>query len=121
MALCASVIIDDIVNKIDKLYDYAVPGSIEKNLKAGMRVVVPFSKSNIKKKALVVELHDFVDIPRLKYIDKIIDKEVIVNDMQVSLIRLLKSRYFVTYYNALRAMIPRGLDFKISEYYKCNS
>ena len=73
MALCASVIIDDIVNKIDKLYDYAVPGSIEKNLKAGMRVVVPFSKSNIKKKALVVELHDFVDISRLKYIDKIID------------------------------------------------
>lgn len=121
MALCASVIIDDIVNKIDKLYDYAVPGSIEKNLKAGMRVVVPFSKSNIKKKALVVELHDFVDISRLKYIDKIIDKEVIVNDMQVSLIRLLKSRYFVTYYNALRAMIPRGLDFKISEYYKCKS
>ena len=121
MALCASVIIDDIVNKIDKLYDYAVPGIIEKNLKAGMRVVVPFSKSNIKKKALVVKLHDIVDISRLKFIDKIIDEDVVVNDMQMSLIRLLKSRYFVTYYNALRAMIPRGVDFKISEYYTCKS
>ena len=51
MALCASVIIDDIVNKIDKLYDYAVPGSIEKNLKAGMRVVGPFSKTSKKKRS----------------------------------------------------------------------
>ena len=121
MALCASVVIDDIVNKIDKLYDYAVPDCLKGSLKAGMRVIVPFSKSNIKKKAFVIKLNDFGDISHLKFIDKVLDKEVIVNDMQMSLIRLLKSRYFVTYYNALKAIVPRGVDFKISEYYTCKS
>ncbi len=50
MALCASVVIDDIVNKIDKLYDYAVPDCLKGSLKAGMRVIVPFSKKQYQKK-----------------------------------------------------------------------
>lgn len=119
MALCASVVIDDIINRIDKPYDYAVPSYISDSLKAGMRVIVPFSKSNIKKKALVISVFEKDDIAELKQIISIFDTEILINDLQLSLIRLLKSRYFVTYYNALRTMIPRGIDFKITEYYTC--
>ncbi len=119
MDLLASVVIDDIINKIDKPYDYIVPPEYSGQLQVGMRVVVPFSKANIKKKALVILLHESEDVSKYKCILDVVDDEVLVNQMQMSLIRLLKNRYFVTYYNALKAIVPRGIDFKITEYYAC--
>ncbi len=119
MALCASVVIDDIINKIDKPYDYVVPSEFLERLKVGMRVVVPFSKANIKKKALVILLHECDDASAYKQIIDVVDSEVLINRLQMSLIRLLKNRYFVTYYNALKAIVPRGIDFKITEYFAC--
>lgn len=120
MALCVSVVIDDIINKIDKQYDYAVPDNFIGILKAGMRVIVPFSKGNINKKALVLALNERTDVSSLKQVIDVFDTEVLMNPMQMSLIHLLKSRYFVTYYGALKAIVPRGVDFKIKEYYKCS-
>lgn len=117
MAVCVKVVIDDIVNKIDKPYDYYVSDELSDALVSGMRVIVPFSKSNIKKKALVLEVFEKEDISDLKPVLSVIDSEPIVNNSQIELIKLLKNRYFITYFKALKTIVPRGIDVNICEKY----
>ncbi len=115
MALCVSVAIDDIVNKIDKLYDYYVPEQFCDIVCPGIRVVVPFSNSNMIKKAIVLDVKEQNDDLPLKWIIGIADNEPVVNDLQIDLLKVLKSRYYITYARAFKSIVPRSIDFKINE------
>ena len=117
MAICVSVAIDNIVLKIDKLYDYSVPDELVDFIVPGVRVVVPFSNANIRKKAIVISKFEKDDICRLKSVLAVADIEPVVNWLQLELLDILKTKYFVPYYKAFRAIVPRGVDFKINEKY----
>lgn len=117
MALCVSVAIDDVISKIDKLYDYCVPGSLCNKIGVGMRVVVPFSRANTAKKALVLNCFNKDSADGLKSIIDVVDDAQIINPFQIEILKLLKSRYFVTYYKAFKTIVPRGVDFKINQRY----
>ncbi len=117
MALCVSVAIEDVITKIDKLYDYCVPNELEDLVVPGVRVVVPFSKSNMRKKGVVLEFSKKESADGLKYIISVADDTPVINQSQIELIKLLKTRYFITYYQAFKAIVPRGIDFKINEKY----
>lgn len=117
MAVCVKVVIDDIVSKIDKPYDYYVPHELEDAVCKFGRVIVPFSRANTKKKALVLEVFEKNDIAQLKPVISVVDSEPILNDIQALLLELLKTRYFVTYFRALKSLVPRGIDFIIKEKY----
>jgi len=115
MALCVSVAIDDIVNKIDKLYDYYVPEQFTDAICTGIRVVVPFSKSNMLKKAIVLSVREERDDLPFKWIIGIADNEPVINPLQIDLLNVLKNRYFVTYAKAFKTIVPRSIDFKINQ------
>ena len=117
MALCVSVAIDDIIVKIDKLYDYLVPDHLLMSVDRGVRVVVPFSKSNMRKKALILDVFEKEDVGNLKTVIGVADIQPVLNDIQIDLLKLLKSRYFITYFKAFKAIVPRGIDFRINERY----
>ena len=117
MTTCVSVVIDDITSKIDKPYDYCVPEHLVNKVKSGLRAVVPFSKANIKKKALIIKVFTAENSDGLKEIIDISDDLVHVKEFQISLIELLKKRYFVTYHKAYKTIIPRGADIKIKRDY----
>ena len=53
MSLVCRVAIDQIVQKIDRDYDYLLPSSFAAKILPGMRVLVPFGKGNVLKKAMV--------------------------------------------------------------------
>ncbi len=120
MALCVSVAIDDIVNKIDKLYDYYVPEQFCDIVCPGVRVVVPFSKSNMLKKAIVLDVKEVCDNMELKSVIGIADNEPVVNDIQIDLINVLKNRYYITYAKAFKSIVPRSIDFKINQKFFAN-
>ena len=117
MAICVSVVIDDIVGKIDKPYDYYIPDDISCEIFPGMRVLVPFSRSNIRKKALVIDVDNREDIDGLKPIITVIDEKPLVNELQLDLLKILNKRYFVTHFRALKSIVPRGIDIVVSEQY----
>ncbi len=110
MALCVKVVIDDIVNKIDKLYDYYVPQELDVDVQVGIRVVVPFSRSNMRKNAFVIEMYSSEEISGLKPVISIVDQKPLINECQIKILKLLKNRYFITYYRALKSIVPRGID-----------
>lgn len=117
MSVCVSVVIDDITSKIDKPYDYIVPDELASRVCEGARVVVPFSRSNSKRKALVIKVFESCTTEGLKQVFEISDEVPFLSDMQLKLVKLLKSRYFITYQRAFKTIVPRGVDFKINETY----
>ena len=121
MAKCVKVAIDDIVNKIDKPYDYFVPDHLSDIVADGLRVIVPFSRANTRKKAFILSTYESDDVSLLKPIISVVDKEPLLTDVQKDILKLLKNRYFVTYYRALKTLVPQGIDFIIREEYSVSS
>ena len=97
---------------IDKPYSYAVPE--EMTLQPGMRVMVPFGRGNRRSEGVVlaVEAESTGD---LKTVEKQLDEEPVVSQTLLRLAAFIRERYFCTFYEAIRAMLPAGLWFQTTE------
>ncbi len=119
-ACICRVAIDQIVEKIDRDYDYIVPNSLASVVLPGMRVLVPFGKGNVLKKAMVLSC--FKDTPdsQLKEIVRILDQKPMLDEIHLKLAQWMSQQYFVTRYQAIRCMIPLGMDYKVNEIFALN-
>jgi len=97
---------------IDKPYSYRIPEDIA--LKPGQRVQLPFGRANKRAEGIVLALESG-DESKLKPIDCCLDEEPILTDRQLRLAAFLRERYFCTFYDAIRAMLPAGLWFRSKE------
>ena len=102
---------------IDKPYSYLVPK--EMTLQPGMRVTVPFGRSNRLCEGIVLGLAEVTpDQRKLKCVEQVMDEEPLLSDTMLHLAAFLRERYFCTFYDAARAMLPTGLWFKTKDSYQ---
>lgn len=94
---------------IDKPYSYLVPEGMA--VQPGQRVMIPFGRSNKRTEGVVLVLEDRSP-ENLKYIERCLDEGPILTDRQLRLAAFLRERYFCTFYDAIRAMLPAGLWFR---------
>ena len=94
---------------IDKPYSYHVPEDLA--LKPGMRVTVPFGRGNRRSEGVVLTLEDGED-RSLKAVERSLDEEPVLSLYGLRLAAFLRERYFCTFYDAIRAMLPGGLWFR---------
>ena len=99
---------------IDKPYSYSVPE--EWNLMPGVRVTVPFGRGNRRCEGVVLAVEEG-STEKLKPVEKILDEEPVVSQLQLRLAAFIRERYFCTFYEAIRAMLPAGLWFQTKETY----
>ncbi len=99
---------------IDKPYSYFVPDTMA--LQPGMRVQVPFGRSNRRTEGILLALEDG-DPDGLKAIDCCLDEEPLLSPVMLRLAAFLRERYFCTYFDGIRAMLPAGLWFRTLETY----
>ncbi|NLU51960.1 MAG: primosomal protein N' [Clostridiaceae bacterium] len=109
--LLASVAIQDAVLSYDKLYDYIVPEGLIKNAQAGMRVLVPFGRNNKIQTGWIIKLWDG-EGKKLKKIHQIVDETPLLSDEMLKLAQWIKNRYFCTWGDAIRIMVPSGVNLK---------
>jgi len=96
---------------IDKPYSYRIPEEL--TVKPGQRVQLPFGRANKRTEGIVLAV-ELGDESKLKPIDCCLDAEPILTDRQLRLAAFLRERYFCTFYDAIRAMLPAGLWFRKS-------
>lgn len=120
MAWICRVAIDQIVQKIDRDYDYLIPPSMNGLVCAGKRVLVPFGNGNVLKKAMVYSVFEGSPSVGLKEVVRILDEAPMLDETHLRLSEWMADAYFVTRYQAIRCMIPRGLDYKVNEVYALN-
>ena len=94
---------------IDKPYSYHVPEEME--LEPGMRVTVPFGRGNRRSEGVVLTIEDGED-RSLKAVERSLDEEPVLSPYGLRLAAFLRERYFCTFYDAIRAMLPGGLWFR---------
>ncbi len=139
----ASVAVEGTLYSFDKLYDYIVPNDIYDRIVVGTRVTVPFgagkstaqrtsysraafSGTGKTRTALVMKIHTVsteelttgeLSKHRMKYVLDVIDEHPPLTDEMVSLVAAMKERCFCTYYDAVRAMLPVGINCRITYEY----
>ena len=99
---------------IDKPYSYAVPE--EMHLLPGIRVMVPFGRSNRHTEGVVLETADG-DEKGLKNIARVLDDAPVLSATMLRLAAFLRERYFCTFFDAIRVMLPAGLWFRTKDTY----
>ena len=94
------------VYAIDKPYSYRVPEGMQ--VQPGLRVLVPFGRGNRRSEAVVLALQDTAQRD-LKVIERALDDAPILSQAQLQLAAFMKERYFCTFYEAVKAILPAGL------------
>lgn len=115
----AQIVIDGATGSFDKEYSYAVPEHLLDKVKIGCRVTVPFGRGNTKRQGMIVGLADN-GIKKLKELLDVIDETPILNDEMIGLAKSLSERTFCTFFDAVRAMLPAGLNYKFTAFYEVN-
>lgn len=113
--LVADIIIEQTAFSFDKPYGYAVPKELEDTLKVGCRVVVPFGKGNTHRQGMVIDIYDDENDPPYKSIDRLIDEKPIIDSEMVELCKWMHEHCFCTYFEAVKAVLPIGVSFKVQE------
>ena len=115
--LIASLILFDAVKSYDFIYDYEVPKDMD--VKAGMRVEVPFGRSNLKRVGFVLSLRE-EEKEGLKQIEASLDIEPLLNSEGLNLVYYLHSTTFCLWYEAVKCQIPPGMGMRVLVVYRAN-
>ena len=99
---------------IDKPYSYRIPMQLQ--LQSGLRVIVPFGKGNRRTEGIVLSVEQG-DETGLKPVDEVLDDTPLLSAAMLRLAAFMRERYFCTFYDAVRAMLPAGLWFQTRESY----
>ena len=94
---------------IDKPYSYHIPQDL--TVLPGQRVTVPFGRGNRRCEGVVLTVEEAFE-ENLKAIEQVLDSEPVVSEYQLRLAAFVRDRYFCTFYDAVRAMLPAGLWFQ---------
>lgn len=110
--MIAKIAVNCGVFAVDKLYSYRIPASMD--VLPGMRVTVPFGKGNRRTEGVVAAVEDGAE-EKLKSVEQTLDPEPVLSPEQIRLAAFIRERYFCTYYDAVKAILPAGLWFKTTE------
>lgn len=113
----ASVALQNIIFPIDKLYSYYIPDELREKAAIGSRVLVPFGPGNKKQKGIILDLKEVSEHKVLKPILLVMDSAAVLSDEFVKLAEYIKEHCFCTYYDAVKAMLPSGLNYEVLENY----
>ena len=117
----AKVAVDDAVFGMDKLYDYRIPPNIAEGVAVGCRVIVPFGRSGGKRQGIILQISDFSELKTIKPITALLDLKPILTEQQLELVYHLKETTFCTYFDAVKAILPAGLNYRIFDTYTVNT
>jgi len=105
----------------DLLYSYTVRAPLAEKIRVGMRVAVPFGMGNRRRIAMVLEVHEGTDPEtegrNLKPVAALLDTEPVLTDELLMLVKWLHEHTFCTWYDAVRAVLPGGMQLRLEERY----
>jgi len=97
---------------IDKPYSYRFGQDM--TLAPGIRVMVPFGPGNRRTEGVVLSV-EAGDESKLKAVLQQLDAEPLISGTMLRLAAFLRERYFCTFVDAIRAMLPAPLWFRTLE------
>ena len=91
---------------IDKKFIYSVPKDLEKNIKLGIRVEVPFGYQRLE--GFVISFEEKPEM-ETKSIISIIDEDIILNEELLKLGKIMQEETLSTLISCYQVMLPKAL------------
>ena len=115
--LAARTAVENTAFSFDREFDYLVPPHMENDCAPGKRVLAPFGRGNRRRQGIVTELHHVEPAEGLKELIAVLDSEPVLSQELLSVARFMKERYFCTLYEAVKTMLPAGINYRLSTVY----
>ena len=96
----------------DKLYTYAVMPDQQDTVKLGSMVLVPFGRGSRARMGVVLACDAEPESAKLKYLFDVAPASACLTPELLRLVHFLKERTCCTYYEAVKAVIPYGAQYK---------
>lgn len=119
MPLMIQVALDAAAFGYDLLYSYSVNAEQADRIAPGMRVAVPFGRGNRRRLAMVLKIsrEPAEEGIVLKPVSALLDAEPVLTEELLMLVNWLHEHTFCTWYDAVRAVLPGGLQLRLEERY----
>ena len=95
---------------IDRIFDYKVGNDLINDIKLGIRVEVPFGNQTLE--GFILEIKEDSNLDNLKYINKIIDKDIVLNKELLDLGKSMQKITLSTLISCYQVMLPKALKAK---------
>ena len=96
----------------DKLYTYAVMPAQQDAVRLGSMVLVPFGRGSRARMGVVLACDAEPESSKLKYLFDVAPASACLTPELLKLVYFLKEQTFCTYYEAVKAVIPYGAQYK---------
>lgn len=107
--LTAMVAVEKTAFHFDRLFSYGVPQELAALVRRGVRVLVPFGRSNRLSQGMIFSVSEEQTSPGLKQIITVLDEEPILNEEGFRIVSYMADNAFCSYYDAVHCLIPAGL------------
>ena len=109
--MIAGVLVEISHKNVDRIFEYKVPKELEKDLKIGVRVLVPFGRQTIE--GFVLEIKNTKETDKeLREILSVVDQEVVLTDELLALGKEMKERTLAPLISCYQVMLPKALKAK---------
>ena len=119
----ALVALDAAAFDYDQLYSYRIPDALVPLTKPGMRAAVPFGMGNRRRIGMILSIgtEDRNELRGRKYalkqISAVLDREPVLTEELHQLAEWLHEHTFCTWYDAVRAVLPGGMQLRLEQHY----
>ncbi len=101
----------------DRPYTYRLPEKFAGKVRRGTLLVVPFGAGNRQVSALAVDFADECALPHVKAVSSVLDYPIDLPEELLELCLFMRERFLCTFGQALRAMLPPGLNLHTETFY----
>lgn len=108
----AKVAVEKTQYHFDQLFDYFIPDNLAEQAVPGCRVTVPFGGANHHRQGVIFECAEVSDFGTLKPLVELLDHAPSVSKELLKLACWMHDRYFCTYFEAVKIMLPTGLNIR---------
>ncbi len=119
MSTCSFIVgvaVENTTYSFDKIFDYSVPESLVSSAHQGKRALVPFGRGNRRRQGMIMYVRQ-AEGDNLKPIISVLDPEPVMTGEMLRLAQFMKNRCFCTYYDAIKTMLPTGINYNITTLY----
>ena len=111
--LTAGVAVDKATLNFDREFSYIVPEQFKDIIQPGSIVLVPFGRSSALRLGVVLGTEEREDVKGLKKIEDVKTEDWSVTPFALKLVDFIRETTFCTCYEAAKAVIPYGQQYKI--------
>lgn len=106
--MVAEIIVNSTAKQLNRTFDYIIPKAMEKHIKIGSRIFVPFGRIR-KQEGFVIDIKEYSEFATKEILEV---EDSILPEEKIKLAKLMARKYFCNISDCVKLMLPPGTSTK---------